>query len=80
MNYFDFAWAIIHIRGGGKAARSGWNGKNMYIYVHHPERFDNNPEPTKQPYIVMRAADGSFVPWLASQTDLLASDWCEVKS
>ena len=27
------------------------------------------------PYIIMRTVDGSFVPWLASQTDLLAEDW-----
>lgn len=27
------------------------------------------------PWIGMRTADGGFVPWLASQTDLLAEDW-----
>lgn len=27
------------------------------------------------PFLCMRAADGTFVPWLASQTDLLAEDW-----
>lgn len=29
------------------------------------------------PWIGMRTADESFVPWLASQTDLLADDWSE---
>ena len=27
------------------------------------------------PYIYMRTAQGDLVPWLASQTDLLAEDW-----
>lgn len=27
------------------------------------------------PWIGMKTADNKFVPWLASQTDLLASDW-----
>jgi hypothetical protein len=25
----------------------------------------------------MKTADGQVVPWLCSQTDLLASDWCD---
>jgi hypothetical protein len=27
------------------------------------------------PYIYMRTAQGDLVPWLASQTDMLALDW-----
>jgi hypothetical protein len=27
------------------------------------------------PYVMMRTATGEFVPWLCSQTDLLALDW-----
>jgi hypothetical protein len=27
------------------------------------------------PYVMMRTAGGEFVPWLCSQTDLLAYDW-----
>ena len=27
------------------------------------------------PYITMKTADDKIVPWLASQTDLLADDW-----
>jgi len=27
------------------------------------------------PYLMMRTAQGDFVPWLASQTDILADDW-----
>jgi len=27
------------------------------------------------PWIGIETADGAFVPWLASQTDILAEDW-----
>lgn len=30
------------------------------------------------PYLQMKTADDKLVPWLASQTDLLAFDWCDV--
>lgn len=38
---------------------------------------DNNPEAvgTMLPWIGMKTADNHFVPWLASQTDMLAEDW-----
>lgn len=29
------------------------------------------------PWIGMKTADGCLVPWLASQTDILATDWVE---
>lgn len=32
------------------------------------------------PYIMMKTATGDLVPWLASQTDLLAEDWVELDS
>lgn len=32
------------------------------------------------PWIGMKTADDKFVPWLASQTDLLAEDWVVVNS
>ncbi|MGS3503269.1 DUF2829 domain-containing protein [Citrobacter koseri] len=39
--------------------------------------WDNNPEAegTMLPWIGMKTADNKFVPWLASQTDVLAEDW-----
>jgi len=36
----------------------------------------DNLEPL--PWIGMKTADDKFVPWLASQTDVLANDWCVV--
>lgn len=50
-------------------ARTGWNGKGMFIFLVQPDC------PMKLPYIAMYTATGQFVPWLASQTDMLADDW-----
>ena len=33
------------------------------------------PKENLSPWIGMKTADGKFVPWLASQTDMLAEDW-----
>ncbi len=29
-----FGQAVEHIKNGGRAARAGWNGKNMFIYLN----------------------------------------------
>jgi hypothetical protein len=66
-----FGWAIKQLQNGSKVARSGWNGKNMYLALQIP---DKNSKMTL-PYIYMFTAQGELVPWLASQTDVLSSDW-----
>jgi Protein of unknown function (DUF2829) len=56
---------------GSKATRAGWNGKGMWIELQRPT------EESKMdlPYIYFKTADGYLVPWVASQSDLLAEDW-----
>lgn len=85
----NFGQALEHLKAGGKVARVGWNGKGMWLALQkgYPDGVAINkntaeatglPEGTVcrfLPYIIMRTVDGSFVPWLASQTDLLAEDW-----
>jgi hypothetical protein len=87
--YHGFDWAIRQLRGGGKLARKGWNGKGMFVVLQkgYPDGIPINkntaeatgiPEGTTikfLPYLMMKTADGAFVPWLASQTDILAADW-----
>lgn len=63
--------AVKNLRDGSKVARSGWNGKNMYLELQIP---DANSKMTL-PYVYMKTADNNLVPWLCSQTDLLAEDW-----
>lgn len=64
-------WAVKQLHHGSKVRRSGWNGKNMWLELQTP---DENSKMTL-PYVYMSTAQGDLVPWLCSQTDLLAVDW-----
>ena len=86
---FNFSEALARVKEARKVARSGWNGKGMFIFlvpgsqfvVNRPPLLGIYPEGTIINYhahIDMRTADGTIVPWLASQTDILANDWMEV--
>jgi len=82
----NFSQALDAVKAGERIARSGWNGKGMFLFlvpgstfsVNRPPLLGIYPEGTVinyHPHIDMRTADGTIVPWLASQTDLLANDW-----
>jgi hypothetical protein len=68
---FNFGKALKLLKKGKMLQREGWNGKGMYIKVQFPDEFSE----MTLPYIYMKTADDHFVPWLASQTDILAEDW-----
>jgi hypothetical protein len=69
-------WAVKQLQNGDRVRRSGWNGKGMWLALMQPTK---NPEATEMtlPYVYMSTAQGDLVPWLCSQTDLLATDWEE---
>jgi hypothetical protein len=85
--------AVQAMRDGKKVAREGWNGKGMWLALKpgYPDGVAANAAMAKasgvaegtiikfRPYVMMRCADGSFVPWLASQSDLLGEDWSTVE-
>lgn len=82
----SFGYAIDAMEAGWRVTRAGWNGKGMFIYLVPGSTFKVNraplmgiyPEGTEieyRPHIDMRDAQGKCVPWLASQTDILAKDW-----
>ena len=82
----SFGSAISAMKMGKKVAREGWNGKGMFLFLVAGSTFKVNrapllgiyPEGTEInycPHVDMRTADGKIVPWLASQTDILAEDW-----
>jgi hypothetical protein len=86
-----FGWALEELKSGFKVAREGWNGKGMWLslttpvagtYIIHGFGMANQPATLEElpllPWIGMRTADGKYVPWLASQTDMLAEDWVAV--
>ena len=69
-NFMNFGDAIAALKSGYKVARAGWNGKNMWLKLVNKGFLAD-----LLPFIGMKTADNKFVPWLASQTDLLACDW-----
>ena len=80
MNFGD---ALHELKAGRRVAREGWNGRGIFIELQTP---DENSKMTS-PYIFINttglqtentAAPKSLVPWLASQTDMLANDWVDV--
>ena len=70
----NFSKALERLKKGETVARTGWNGKGMYINLQVP---DSNSKMTLS-YIYMKTACDNQVPWLASQTDMLAEDWCVI--
>lgn len=86
-----FGDALMMLNRGEKVARTGWNGKNMFLFLVSGSTFKVNrapllgiyPEGTEINYhahIDMRTADGTIVPWGHSQTDILANDWVLVEN
>jgi hypothetical protein len=87
----NFGLALEAMWKGYKVARTGWNGKNMYIRITGSSRIipedarngvaysiakEGAPHIDINAHIDMKAADGSVVVgWLASQTDMLTDDW-----
>lgn len=71
MKGLDFGWALGRLRNGFAVTREGWNGKGQSLLLQVP---DANSKMTL-PYIYITTVQGDRVPWLASQTDLLAEDW-----
>lgn len=74
----NFGYALDALRKGNRVSRSGWNGKGMWLRLVENYQIGHDPHITGLkllPWIGMKTADGSFVPWLASQTDILSTDW-----
>lgn len=67
----NFSLALTHVKNGESIHRAGWNGKDQFVNLQTP---DANSK-MGLPYLYIRTVDGKFVPWLASQTDILADDW-----
>lgn len=86
----DFSDALRQLKGGARICRAGWNGKGMWLCLSPggeipagdfwaaPNKafaVQNGGSAVVLPYITMKTADNCIVPWLASQTDVLAEDW-----
>lgn len=85
----DIGHAIRTAKSGRRITRPGWNGTDMWVAYQagYPDGIAINANTAAatgieegtvcvfRPYLMMRTADGSFVPWTISQTDALAEDW-----
>lgn len=91
MDELTFGDALVLLKAGYKVARVGWNGKGMFLYHVGANSYpvSGNPgsavkgmfEDDMVPYgayIAMKTAQDNVIPWLASQTDMLAEDWTVV--
>jgi hypothetical protein len=77
----SFSAALFCLKQGQRVAREGWNGKGMWLVLVPADGWHTSVGPSyvpnayRLPWIGMKTADGGFVPWLASQTDIIAEDW-----
>jgi hypothetical protein len=82
----SFQGALSALKDGRRVARAGWNGKGMFLYLvpanSYPAQtgaakayFGENALVPYGAYLAMKTAQENVVPWLASQTDILAEDW-----
>ena len=82
----NFGQALAALKAGSMVSREGWNGKGMFLFLVPGSKFQVNrppllgiyPEGTEVSYhahVDMKTAQGDIVPWLCSQSDLLADDW-----
>ena len=73
----DFGQALQKLKQGTKVTRAGWNGKGMWLtHIDGGESDLKDGSKFKSlPYIAMKTVGDELVPWIASQTDVLAEDW-----
>lgn len=76
----DFSEALEVLKSGGKVQRTGWNGKGLWLELQIPDAHSKMTLPYVFISYPQDAANtpGARVPWLCSQTDLLADDWQQV--
>ena len=78
----NFGEAIEALKQGKAVQRTGWNGKNMYIYLEEDtdvilgRGYSGSRKRHYEPVIVLFTAQGTHQPgWVSSQPDILAEDW-----
>jgi hypothetical protein len=88
MTGLGFGAALDFLKLGRRVQRAGWNGKGMWLELVPADKWSTSigpsassaPNAHRLPWIGMKTADDGFVPWLASQTDILAEDWAILPS
>lgn len=77
---FNFGKALDALKAGKNVRRQGWNGTGIFLSLQVPDKHSK----MTQPYVYIDTlglqtlnpkAPKGRVPWLPSQTDILADDW-----
>ena len=85
----NFGLAVEAAKMGNKIARSGWNGKGMFVVYQkgYPDGISCNAQTAKawgmepgsvfkcEPYLQIKMVNGSHSMWVPSINDVLADDW-----
>ena len=75
----NFGHALEALKSGLRVQRAGWNDKGMWLALVNAENYTvdavRSGSHSVLPFTGMKTADDHFVPWLVSQTDVLAEDW-----
>ena len=73
-----FGLALEALKKGYKVARRGWNGKGQWLFMipkSHWETTRGLELLDGRPWIGIKTVDECFMPWVASQSDMLVTDW-----
>ena len=90
MKRTNFGWALDQLKAGGRVSRLGWHKSGMYLGLQNPDEHSANTLPyiylciPKDKQVNTESELGGVVaydriPWLASQTDILADDWVGIE-
>jgi hypothetical protein len=67
-----FGDALAALKAGLKVARSGWNGKGMYVQLNKGGDYEFSE---LLPFFVLKGVNNAFNTWVPSVSDCLAEDW-----
>lgn len=73
-----FGLALEALQQGKRVARTGWNGVGLWLEYIQASGVDLAFIRMSYPVHSRVYPEGARVPWLASQTDMLATDWVVV--
>lgn len=82
----DFGLALNACKNGKKIARSGWNGKGMFVYLVPKNSYPVQTGAAKSyfgegclvpynAYMAIKNVDETVSTWVPSVNDCLAEDW-----
>jgi hypothetical protein len=90
----DFENALIALKAGSRLARSSWNAAGQFVVLQagYPDGIAINQNTATatglplgsvqrfRPYLMLWTAQGDFVPWAPTVSDVLAEDWDLVRA